>query len=91
MIISVSGGAKMNLKKNLKEKFCKGLMKVATTTNALVITGGSYNGCMKLIGEAFGKNAVSINLEQKIALLGIANWGSITNNEKLIKNKVLKI
>lgn len=85
LIISVTGGAKMNLKPRLKDRFSKGLVKVATTTNALIVTGGTYNGCMKLVGEAFKNNALSIDLAQRIVLLGIANWGSVANNEKLIQ------
>jgi hypothetical protein len=85
LIISVTGGAKLNLKPSLKASFCKGLVKVATTTNALIITGGSYNGCMKLVGEAFKNNAASISLEQRIVLLGIANWGTVSNNDKLVQ------
>lgn len=32
LIISVTGGAKLNLKERLKETFCKGLVRAATTT-----------------------------------------------------------
>ncbi len=88
LIISVTGGAKINLKPRIKDSFSKGLVKVATTTNALIVTGGSYNGCMKLVGEAFKNNALSIDLAQRIILLGITNWGSVANKEKLIKYDV---
>ena len=86
LIISVTGGAKINIKPHLKVAFSKGLVKVATTTNALIITGGSYNGCMKLVGEAFKDNALSVDLAQRIVLLGVANWGTVSNNEKLVQN-----
>ncbi len=33
LIISVTGGAKLNLKAKLEETFCKGLVKAATTTS----------------------------------------------------------
>ncbi len=84
LIISVTGGAQLKLKSNLKESFSKGLVKVASTTNALILTGGSYNGCMKLVGEAFKNNAASISMDQRITLLGVANWGSVSNNDKLV-------
>lgn len=86
LVISVTGGAKIKLKPRLKNGFSKGLVKVATTTNALIITGGSHNGCMKLVGEAFKNNALSIDLAQRIVLLGITNWGSVANKEKLVKD-----
>ena len=87
MIISVTGGAKITLKKSLRDKFSKGLVKVATTTNAIITSGGSYSGCMKIIGEAFKDNAFSI--DNKIPLIGIRNWGSVTNNYKLINVKFI--
>ena len=89
LIISVTGGAKLNkIKPELKDKFSKGLVKVATTTNALVTTGGTNSGCMKLVGEAFKNNSLSSDLDKRVTLLGIANWGSVTNNTKLIRNEV---
>jgi len=33
LIISVTGGAKLNLNSELKETFCKGIVKAATTTS----------------------------------------------------------
>ena len=40
LIISVTGGAKCVLQPRLKETFCKGLVKVATTTQSWVTSGG---------------------------------------------------
>ena len=57
---------------------------MATTTNALITSGGSYSGCMKLVGEAFKENALSMDLNAKVNLLGIRNWGAVTNNHLLI-------
>jgi hypothetical protein len=36
LIISVTGGAKLNLKQRLKETFCKSLVKAATTTSNII-------------------------------------------------------
>jgi hypothetical protein len=45
---------------------------------------------MKLVGEAFKDNALSLDLETKVTVLGIANWCTVTNYHKLInRNKVL--
>jgi hypothetical protein len=87
LLISVTGGAKLNLNKRLKETFSKSLVEVATTTHALITTGGSYNGCMKLVGEAFKENALSIDPSKKVVVLGIANWCSVTKYESLIREE----
>lgn len=85
LIISVTGGAEnLSLNSTLKDTFSKGLVKVATTTNAIITSGGTYNGCMKLIGEAFRENALSVDPTKIVTVLGIANWGSIHNNKNLI-------
>jgi hypothetical protein len=43
---------------------------------------------MKLVGEAFKENALSIDPTQKVVVLGIANWCSVAKYETLIKDKV---
>jgi hypothetical protein len=42
---------------------------------------------MKLVGEAFEDNALSIDPEKKVVVLGIANWCTVTNYEKMINDK----
>ena len=37
LIISVTGGAKLNLKQRLKDTFCKSLVKAATTTSNIFL------------------------------------------------------
>jgi hypothetical protein len=39
---------------------------------------------MKIVGEAFKENALSMDFSSKVNLLGIRNWGSVTNNHLLI-------
>ena len=79
----------MNIRDRVKEAFGKSLVQVASTTNALVVTGGTNSGCMKLVGDSFKDHSLSIGLAKNIVLLGIANWGSITNNKKLVKDEVI--
>ena len=88
LLISVTGGAQVDLNPRLKDIFFKGLVKVVTTTNPLIVTGGTSTGCMKLVGEAFKNNVASMDLVNKMILLGIANWGSVTNREKLVHTEV---
>jgi hypothetical protein len=63
---------------------------IITSQDAWITTGGSYNGCMKLVGEAFEDNALSIDPEKKVVVLGIANWCTVTNYEKLINSKKVR-
>ncbi|RNA09709.1 transient receptor potential cation channel subfamily M member 3 isoform X26 [Brachionus plicatilis] len=85
LIISVTGAAeKISLDQKLKDAFSNGLVKAAVTTNALVTTGGTNGGCMKLVGEAFRLNAFSIDQSNKVNLLGIADWCPVYNKSALI-------
>ena len=53
LIISVTGGAKnFTIPLKTKNAFKLGLIKAATSTNALIITGGTNTGVMKLVGHA---------------------------------------
>ena len=88
LVISVTGGAKISLNTQLKESVSKSLVKVAMNTRAWVTSGGSYNGCMRLIGDAFKNNTHSIDSDKNVTVLGIANWCTITNNEQLLNKNV---
>ena len=59
--------------------------------DAWVSTGGTYRGCMKLVGEAFKENTLSIDPNEKIVVLGIANWGSVKKSELLLRNRATTI
>jgi hypothetical protein len=43
---------------------------------------------MKLVGEAFKENLLSIDPNLKIPVLGVSNWCSVANYETLIRPKV---
>ncbi|XP_047126609.2 transient receptor potential cation channel subfamily M member 1 isoform X2 [Hydra vulgaris] len=76
-LISVTGGAKsFSLSPTLKTQLTSGLVKVAQTPGAWVITGGTNTGVMKQVGEALQGTTK--------ACIGISTWGIITNAEKLI-------
>lgn len=87
LIISVTGGdPHLNLKKELEESFCNGLLKAAIATNAWVTSGGSQAGLgAKLVGEAFKHHSMSIDPSLRIPVIGIVNWCSIANYDQLIK------
>ncbi|XP_059823427.1 transient receptor potential cation channel subfamily M member 2 [Hypanus sabinus] len=86
LLISVTGGAKnFHLKPDLKFTFRRGLIKVAQSTGAWIITGGSYAGVMKYVGEAVRHcNMTSSHKEKQIVAIGIASWGIVHNRESLV-------
>ncbi|XP_068837675.1 transient receptor potential cation channel subfamily M member 2 isoform X2 [Capricornis sumatraensis] len=84
LLISVTGGAKdFNMKPRLKSVFRRGLLKVAQTSGAWVITGGSHTGVMKQVGEAVRQLSGSF-CEREVVTIGIATWGALHNRESLI-------
>ncbi|PKU43133.1 transient receptor potential cation channel subfamily m member 2 [Limosa lapponica baueri] len=86
LLISVTGGAKnFIMKPRLKNIFRQGLVKVAQTTGAWIITGGSHAGVMKQVGEAVRDFMLSCShKEGEIVTIGIATWGTVYNRESLI-------
>ena len=53
LALSLVGGAKnFRLEGRKKETFKDGLIRAAKSTNALILTGGSNTGAMKLVGDA---------------------------------------
>uniref|UniRef100_A0A8D2MHH3 Transient receptor potential cation channel subfamily M member 2 n=1 Tax=Zonotrichia albicollis TaxID=44394 RepID=A0A8D2MHH3_ZONAL len=86
LLISVTGGAKnFVMKPRLKNIFRQGLVKVAQTTGAWIITGGSHAGVMKQVGEAVRDFMLSCShKEGDIVTIGIATWGTVYNRESLI-------
>ncbi|XP_078085377.1 transient receptor potential cation channel subfamily M member 2 [Mustelus asterias] len=86
LLISVTGGAKnFHLKPSLRFMFRRGLIKVAQSTGAWIITGGSFAGVMKHVGEAVRHcKMTSRSKEREIVAIGIASWGIVHNRESLV-------
>ncbi|MXQ82247.1 hypothetical protein E5288_WYG010932 [Bos mutus] len=86
LLISVTGGAKdFKMKPRLKSIFRRGLLKVAQTSGAWVITGGSHTGVMKQVGEAVRNFSLSGSFcKGEVVTIGIATWGALHNRESLI-------
>ncbi|CAF3718951.1 unnamed protein product [Rotaria sp. Silwood1] len=81
LVISITGGAKKyNMKPRLLRAFQRGLLKVARTTGAWIITGGMNRGIMKLVGEIVETNP---DRSRPIQLIGIATWGCVSGFEEL--------
>uniref|UniRef100_A0A452VNK0 Transient receptor potential cation channel subfamily M member 2 n=1 Tax=Ursus maritimus TaxID=29073 RepID=A0A452VNK0_URSMA len=93
LLISVTGGAKdFNMKPRLKSVFRRGLVKVAQTTGAWIITGGSHTGVMKQVGEAVRDFTLSSSCnEGEVVTVGIATWGTVHNREGLIHPSVTSL
>uniref|UniRef100_A0A3Q3L2S9 Transient receptor potential cation channel, subfamily M, member 2 n=1 Tax=Labrus bergylta TaxID=56723 RepID=A0A3Q3L2S9_9LABR len=86
LLISVTGGAKnFNLKARIKNMFHRGLIKVAQTTGAWIITGGTHAGVMKHVGQAVRDNALSSSIHGQIVAIGVATWGIIHNKDALVR------
>ncbi|XP_078407809.1 transient receptor potential cation channel subfamily M member 2 isoform X2 [Cetorhinus maximus] len=85
LLISVTGGAKnFHLKPSLRFMFRRGLIKVAQSTGAWIITGGSFAGVMKHVGEAVRHCKMTSGCKGKqIVAIGIASWGIVHNRENL--------
>ncbi|XP_039539523.1 transient receptor potential cation channel subfamily M member 2 isoform X2 [Pimephales promelas] len=86
LLVSVTGGAKnFNMKNHLKDKFRRGLIKVAQTTGAWILTGGTNAGVMKHVGMAVRDYTLSSGLmEGQMIVIGVAPWGVIHNRDTLI-------
>uniref|UniRef100_G1QP26 Transient receptor potential cation channel subfamily M member 2 n=1 Tax=Nomascus leucogenys TaxID=61853 RepID=G1QP26_NOMLE len=86
LLISVTGGAKnFNMKPRLKSIFRRGLVKVAQTTGAWIITGGSHAGVMKQVGEAVRDFSLSSSYKEgELITIGVATWGTLHRRESLI-------
>ncbi|CAF0945028.1 unnamed protein product [Brachionus calyciflorus] len=92
LLISVTGGAKnFKMKSNIKNAFKKAIFEAATSTDAWLVTGGTEEGIMKVIGEAFRESTIRLGDRRKLVLLGIANWTTIRNNHLLIRKNDVKI
>ncbi|XP_041858356.1 transient receptor potential cation channel subfamily M member 2 isoform X1 [Melanotaenia boesemani] len=88
LLISVTGGAKnFYLKSRLKSMFHRGLIKVAQTTGAWIITGGTNTGVMKHVGQAVRDYALSSSMQSKIVAIGVATWGVIHNRDVMVNPK----
>ncbi|KAM7407582.1 hypothetical protein PAMA_003348 [Pampus argenteus] len=89
LLISVTGGAKdFYLKTHLKNAFHRGLIKVAQTTGAWIITGGTHAGLMKHVGQAVREYALSSSsMNVQIVAIGVATWGIIHNREDLVHSE----
>lgn len=85
LLISVTGGAKnFHMKTRLKEVFRRGLMKVAKSTGAWIITGGTNTGVMKHVGEAVRDYGLTSASSTPVVAIGIATWGVVQNRHDLI-------
>ncbi|XP_045910552.1 transient receptor potential cation channel subfamily M member 2 isoform X2 [Micropterus dolomieu] len=88
LLISVTGGAKnFHLKARLKNMFHRGLIKVAQTTGAWIITGGTHTGVMKHVGQAVRDYALSSSMQGQIVAIGVPTWGVIHNRDALVNSE----
>ncbi|XP_031442375.1 transient receptor potential cation channel subfamily M member 2 [Clupea harengus] len=86
LLISVTGGAKnFYMRTELKNKFRRGLIKVAQSTGAWIITGGTHAGVMKHVGMAVRDYTLSSSsVKGEIVAIGVATWGTVHKRKSLI-------
>ncbi|XP_035248591.1 transient receptor potential cation channel subfamily M member 2 isoform X2 [Anguilla anguilla] len=86
LLISVTGGAQnFYMRTRLKEMFRRGLIKVAQTTGAWILTGGTHTGVMKHVGQAVRDYTLtSSSTEDQIVAIGVATWGIVLNRHTLV-------
>lgn len=87
MILSVTGGAKsFTLPFSTRKAFKRGLAKAAMLTRSWIITGGTEQGVMRLVGEAVAEEQLMRGKD--LVVLGVATWGVIAERE-LLQNQDL--
>ena len=83
ILISVTGGAELSIQPRLKKILSKGIINATKETDALIVAGGTYNGCMKLVGNAIERYNSLCDPCEKIPLIGVADWCCVVGNESL--------
>ncbi|XP_033642515.1 transient receptor potential cation channel subfamily M member 1-like [Asterias rubens] len=82
LIIEVTGGAKdFVLQPKLRRVFRKGIVKVAESTDAWILTGGTNTGVMKHVGKALREH--TLRSKHKIHAIGVVSWGIVVGNSEL--------
>ena len=82
LLIEVAGTATelTGVSERLAEKFKRGLMKAAESADAWLVTAGSNDGVMRLVGDAVAK---ARRLGITLTCLGITSWGVVANRHQL--------
>ena len=91
--LSLIGGAKnFKMEGRKKETFKRGLISAAKSTNALILTGGTNTGTMKLVGDAVREGQFMVQngdkMSRGIKLLGLCSWGYVTRLGTLLRLRV---
>ncbi|XP_062313277.1 transient receptor potential cation channel subfamily M member 2 isoform X2 [Osmerus eperlanus] len=86
LLLSVTGGAKnFYMKPQLKNLFRRGLINVAQSTGAWIVTGGTHTGVMRHVGRAMRDYTLSsASRKGQVVAIGVATWGTIHNRHKLV-------
>uniref|UniRef100_H2ZBY9 TRPM SLOG domain-containing protein n=1 Tax=Ciona savignyi TaxID=51511 RepID=H2ZBY9_CIOSA len=86
LIISVTGGASnFSMQSRLTKEFRRSLIKLAESTRAWIVTGGTNTGVMKHVGKAVNEHSAVKSSSEKVVTLGIATWGIVKNRKNLIR------
>ncbi|XP_065569232.1 transient receptor potential cation channel trpm-like isoform X1 [Artemia franciscana] len=85
LVISVHGGrSQFQLPEKLRNYLKNGLMKIAKTTRAWILTDGTNGGIAEVIGESLSSERSSRLRNTRLACIGIAPWGMLENRHSLV-------
>ena len=82
----IGANENLNLASKLRTLIKKELIKIALSTNALIITNGINSGVSKLVGEAFAEAHCDLG---DVTILGVAPWGIVADRDQLEVKKIL--
>ena len=77
MITVIGGAGYFNLNSSIRKNFRDGLVDAAIKSDALVLTGGTFDGAVLHTGKALRQKAVKINT------IGFTSFAVIKHNEKM--------
>ena len=79
LVMTITGGAQdFQLSVGQKDKIMRGLMDLAKSMRAWLVTGGSDSGIMKFVGQACAEQS------NDVPLIGILPWGVVQGRQGLL-------
>uniref|UniRef100_A0A8R1DWQ5 LSDAT_euk domain-containing protein n=1 Tax=Caenorhabditis japonica TaxID=281687 RepID=A0A8R1DWQ5_CAEJA len=84
LIITINGGlTKFDLQPKLARTFRKGIMKIAKSTDAWIITSGLDEGVVKHLDAALNDTG-NHNSTSHVVAIGIASWGMLKQRNRFV-------
>ncbi|KAL3908404.1 MAG: hypothetical protein SGPRY_009812 [Prymnesium sp.] len=85
VVISVTGAARFTDENQLSDRvemqFRRGLRRAVLATNGWIVTGGTTNGVMGMVGRMVQE--LDETVAEEIVVLGVASWGAIAEHAEM--------